>query len=119
MRVDVRRRERETLTDEAAQLARDAEAAPQDSFEPSGTSADALIASLAARAHVDALNPSGRVRSVKRVLLRSSMVFLREQAVFNRLTVTVLEDLNRRLDTVEARLEALAEAKRTGTEPRA
>ncbi len=62
---------------------------------------------MVARASVDDIAPVGRMRGMKRSVLKASQVFLRDQAAFNRLTVTALEDLTARLDAVEARLAAL------------
>jgi hypothetical protein len=52
---------------------------------------------------------------MKRTVLRASQVFLRDQAAFNRLAVTALEDLTARLDAAEARLAEL-EGQRADTE---
>ena len=51
---------------------------------------------------------------MKRTVLKASQVFLRDQAAFNHLTVTALEELTARLDAAEARLAEL-EAQRADT----
>lgn len=99
--------ERFELVGEARDLVRAATADTSATFEPNGSNADALVASLATRADVDAITPVGRMRGLKRSVLKVSQVFLRDQAAFNRLTVTALEDLTARLDVIEARLTAL------------
>ena len=94
-----------------AKAAMDETASP---LEPSAVSADSVVASLATRAGVDAITPVGRQRGMKRTVLKASQVFLRDQAAFNHLTVTALEELTARLDAAEARLAEL-EAQRADT----
>jgi hypothetical protein len=95
-----------------AKAAMDESASP---LEPGAVSADSVLASLATRAGVDTISPVGRQRGMKRTVLRASQVFLRDQAAFNRLAVTALEDLTARLDAAEARLAEL-EGQRADTE---
>lgn len=102
--------ERFELVGEARELVRSATAETSAVFEPNGSNADAIVASLAARGDVDAITPAGRMRGLKRSVLKISQVFLRDQGAVNRLTVTALEDLVARMDAIEARLTALETA---------
>ncbi len=76
-----------------------------------------LTASLTTHASVDAISPVGRMRGLKRGVLRASHVFLRDQAAYNRMTVTALEELIARLDGFEARLVALESLRKADHEP--
>ena len=106
--------ERHDLVTEARTVARAATDETAAPLEPSAVSADSVVASLATRAGVDTITPVGRQRGMKRTVLRASQVFLRDQAAFNHLTVTALEELTARLDAAEARLAEL-EAQRADT----
>ena len=99
--------DRYELVGEARELARGAVAGTTPPFKSTGASGDALVASMVSRASVDNITPVGRMRGMKRSMLKMSQVFLRDQAAFNRLTVTALEDLTARLDAAEARLASL------------
>jgi hypothetical protein len=95
------------LTSEARELVQNGAAASADPLAPSGEAADSVIAALTSRGNVDAIAPVGRMRNLKRGVLKVSHVFLRDQAAFNRLTVNALEELTARLDVAEARLAEL------------
>ena len=95
------------LTSEARELVQNGAAASADPLLPSGEAADSVIAALTTRGNVDAIAPVGRMRNLKRAVLKVSHVFLRDQAAFNRLTVNALEELTARLGDVEARLAEL------------
>ncbi len=95
------------LTSEARELVQNGAAASADPLPPSGEAADSVIAALTSRGNVDAIAPVGRMRNLKRGVLKVSQVFLRDQAAFNRLTVNALEELTARLDVAEARLAEL------------
>jgi hypothetical protein len=99
--------ERYDLVVESNELAETATNGEQGTFEASATSPDYIAASLGARADVDQITPAGRSRAFKRSILRGSMVFLRDQAAFNRLTVVALEDVTARLESIEARVSAI------------
>ena len=96
------------LTSEARELVQNSAAtAASQPLAPSGEAADSAIAALTSRGNVDAIAPVGRMRNAKRLVLKISQVFLRDQAAFNRLTVNALEELTARLDVAEARLAEL------------
>jgi hypothetical protein len=63
---------------------------------------DVIDAMLVARADVDRLRPGGRVPRLKRALLRTCQLFLRDQASFNRAAIIQLEDLCARVERLEA-----------------
>jgi len=92
------------LTAEARELVQASAAATGDPLPPSGEAPDSLIAHLTSRGNVDAIAPVGRMRSLKRGVLKVSHIFLHDQATFNRGTVNALEELMARLDVVEGRL---------------
>ena len=98
------------LTSEARELVQNGAAASADPLSPSGEAADSVIAALTSRGNVDAIAPVGRMRNLKRGVLKVSHVFLRDQAAFNRLTVNALEELTARLDVAEGRLAELEAA---------
>lgn len=104
------------LTSEARELVHNGAAATAEPLPPSGEAADSVIAALTSRANVDEIAPVGRMRNMKRGVLKVSNVFLRDQAAFNRLTINALEELTARLDVAEARLAEL-EAERSDTAP--
>jgi hypothetical protein len=106
--------ERYDLVTEARTVARAATDESAEPLEPNAVSSDSVVASLATRAGVDTITPVGRQRGMKRTVLKASQVFLRDQAAFNHLTVTALEELTARLDAAEARLAEL-EAQRADT----
>jgi hypothetical protein len=94
--------ERWRLVSEAQGLARAAGEGPSAPFEPSGIGEDAILASLATHAGVDDIRPTGGWSWLKKRTLKLSASFRREQATFNRLTVTALEELSARMDALEA-----------------
>lgn len=104
------------LASEARELVQNGAAASAEPMPPSGEAADSVIAALTSRGNVDEIAPVGRMRNVKRGVLKVSNVFLRDQAAFNRLTINALEELTARLDVAEARLAEL-EAERSDTAP--
>jgi hypothetical protein len=104
------------LTSEARELVQNGAAAAADPLPPSGEAADSIIAALTSRGNVDGITPVGRMRNMKRGVLKVSNVFLRDQAAFNRLTVNALEELTARLDLAEARLAELEAGVEAGRE---
>jgi hypothetical protein len=98
---------RSELTAEARGLAAAALEGPPETFDGAASSSSVLLASIAARASVDELVPSGRLRPLKRLVLKASNVFLRTQTDVNLLTVRALEDLSGRVEALEARVEEL------------
>ena len=107
--------EPEAVITEARQVARVAVSRETDSGPEleRATGADLILASLGARAGVDRISPGGRMPQLKQLVLRASGVFLRDQAAFNRLVVSALEELGARIDEIEARLTALEPAEET------
>ena len=102
--------QRHDLRAEADELVHASAAASAEPLAPNGDAPDSIISQLTARANVDAIAPVGRMRNVKRGVLKVSHVFLGDQATFNRGTVNALEELMARLDLVEARLTELEAA---------
>jgi hypothetical protein len=105
------------LTSEARELVQNGAAAAANPLPPSGEAADSVIAALTSRGNVDAIAPVGRMRNLKRAVLKISNVFLHDQAAFNRLNVNALEELTARLDVAEARLAELEAEREAVREP--
>jgi hypothetical protein len=99
--------QRHDLRAEADELVHASAMAGAEPLAPNGDAPDSIISQLTSRGNVDAIVPVGRMRNMKRGVLKVSHVFLRDQAMFNRGTINALEELTARLDLVEARLAEL------------
>ena len=86
-----------------------------DGAAPVSSGPDVVLSALGARAAVDSFEPTGRLRVAKRGVLKVAQLFLRDQAIFNQLTVSALREMSERLEQLEARLTALEAVRATST----